>query len=43
LSRFDPDLDPGDLADIDLKLSQWSAVLGFEWAPGGDSEEEPGN
>ncbi len=43
LDRFDPDLDPGELADIDLKLSQWSAVLGFEWAPGGDSEEEPGN
>jgi hypothetical protein len=42
IGRFDPDLDPTELAEIDLKLSQWSAVLGFEWTPGG-SEAEPGN
>ncbi|KPJ83692.1 MAG: hypothetical protein AMS19_03450 [Gemmatimonas sp. SG8_23] len=40
LGRFDPDLDPGELADIDLKLSQWSAVLGFEWTPADSSDEE---
>ncbi|MEJ2503624.1 MAG: hypothetical protein P8177_10000 [Gemmatimonadota bacterium] len=40
LTDLDPGFDLDDLDETDLELSQWSVVVGFEWRPLQDVEDE---
>lgn len=36
ITRLDLDFDVDDLPETDLRLTEWSAVIGFEWRPAGN-------